>query len=124
RCDLTAAFLARIHELGIDANMIDPIFQAMPASVTAGPWTVHGDVAFPTGYDDRRPLEAGEVIWNDSGCTYQGYASDFGRTWVVGGRPEPELVSLYHRWRDVVDAVVPAIRPGATNADLTRAAVE
>src|SRR5262245_12580843 len=41
---LSARFLRRVVELGADTNGIDPIWQAMPAALDAGPWTVHGDV--------------------------------------------------------------------------------
>src|SRR5262245_3955569 len=81
--DLTARFLRRIVELGAELNGIDPIWQVMPRSKAEGPWTVHGDVAFPTATGDRT-LAAGDVIWVDSGIHVGGYASDFGRTWLVG----------------------------------------
>ena len=47
--------------------------------------TTHGGVAFPTCTTDR-VLRDGDVVWVDTGIDYEGYVSDFGRTWIVGGR--------------------------------------
>ncbi len=121
--DLTSVFFARIFELGTTGNAIDPIFQVMPDSIASGPFTTHGDVAFPLT-PSHRILEDGDVLWVDTGLLVDGYASDFGRTWIVGDepRPSPRQVDQYRRWCDVVRAVLDAVRPGATGADLTRAA--
>src|SRR5262249_44563897 len=74
--DLSGIFLRRAFELGATANVVDPIWQIMPAVRAAGPWTTHGDIAFPTPSTPRF-VRDGDVIWVDSGLTYQGYASDF-----------------------------------------------
>jgi len=121
--DLSALFLRRIHELGATANAVDPIWQVMAPSIATGPFTVHGDVAFPLVTTERQ-LSEGDVLWVDTGIAYHGYASDFGRTWVVGSTPTDHQRDQFRRWRDVVAAVVDVIRPGATGADLTRAATE
>jgi Xaa-Pro aminopeptidase len=122
--DLTARFLRRVFELGASANLIDPIWQAMPLTKAAGPWTVHGDVAFPTP-STGRVLEHDEVVWVDTGISYEGYSSDFGRTWIVGVDPQPSARqrAQYQRWRTVVDAVLGACRPGVSAVELDRAAV-
>jgi Xaa-Pro dipeptidase len=121
--DLTAAFLRRIFELGATSNAIDPIWQIMPTTKAQGPWTVHGDVAFPTPTTGRA-FEDGDVVWVDTGITYEGYASDFGRTWLVGAdqEPTPRQRAQYERWRAVVDAVVAICRPGVSALDLDEAA--
>lgn len=122
--DLTALFLRRIFELGATANSIDPIWQATPRAIAHGPWTVHGDVAFPTSTTDRI-LREDDLILNDTGILYEGYASDFGRTWWPGRRrPRPHERDQLARWRAVVDRVLAAVEPGATGLDLTRAARE
>jgi Xaa-Pro dipeptidase len=124
QCDLSGIFLERIFELGATANCIDPIWQVMPER-KADIYTVHGDLAFPLTTTDRI-LRDGDLIWNDTGISYQGYASDFGRTWIVGVDRQPTAAqrALFERWRAVVDAVLDATRPGATGRDLTRAAIE
>jgi Xaa-Pro aminopeptidase len=127
--DLTAAFQRRVNELGAAdgarvTNAIDPIWQVVAPSIDEGPWTTTGHVAYPLSTTDERVLGDGDVIWVDTGITYLGYASDFGRTWVVGDPPQPtsRQRDQFHRWLDVVDRVRDVIRPGATAADLTRAA--
>jgi Xaa-Pro dipeptidase len=122
--DLSAAFLRRVFELGATANAIDPIWQAMPATRAAGPWTVHGGVAFPTPSTDRA-LAEGEVIWVDTGVAFHGYASDFGRTWIVAGDPRPTArqQAQCQRWQEVVAAALDRCRPGTTGLELDRAAV-
>jgi len=123
--DLTARFLRRIFELGADTNGIDPIWQAMPPTKAAGPWTTHGDVAFPTS-STTRPLRDGDVIWVDTGIHVGGYASDFGRTWIVGTDPKPTARqrAQFRRWRDVMVAVLATCKPGVTGLDLGRAAID
>jgi Xaa-Pro aminopeptidase len=122
RCtDLSGRFLRRVQELGASSNTVDPIFQVMPARVGDGPWSATGDVVFPTVTTDRE-LRAGDVVWVDTGIAYHGYASDFGRTWIVGREPTAEQHEQFRVWRDVVDRVLEVVRPGATGADLTRAA--
>ena len=85
--DLTAIFLRRVFELGAEANVLDPIWQVMPDRQAELPWTVHGDIACPL-LSTERELAEGDVLWVDTGITYGGYHSDFGRTWVVGRRAD------------------------------------
>jgi Xaa-Pro aminopeptidase len=121
--DLSAFFFSRIFELGACANGIDPIWQVMSKSIAGGPYTTHGDVAFPTCTSDRI-LRAGDLLWVDTGIDYHGYQSDFGRTWLVGGDPNPRQQSHAKRWGDIVQAVLSEIKPGATGSQLTRTALE
>jgi Xaa-Pro dipeptidase len=122
--DLSGSFLRRIFELGATANCIDPIWQVMPPRRRDGPWTTHGDIAFPTASTDRL-LREGDVIWVDSGISYQGYASDFGRTWIVGADPRPAArqQAQFRRWQEVTAAVLERCKPGATALELGRAAI-
>lgn len=121
--DLTATFLRRIVELGVDHNGIDPIWQVMPASKADGPWTVHGDLAFPTPSAPRE-LHEGDVIWVDTGVHVHGYASDFGRTWIVGREPSARQQAQFERWKAVVDAVLARCKPGVSALELARAAID
>ena len=121
RGQVAGAFLAALRDLDVEANMIDPIFQPMPRSVADGPRTTTGDVAFPTGLGD--PVFAdGDLVWVDAGIDHLGYASDFGRTWIVGRDPEPPERRLFDRWCDVMTAVLELLAPGVTSGDLGRAA--
>ena len=120
--ELTARFLRAAFDLGSDANILDPIWQVMPARLAEGPWTTHGDIACPL-LTTERELKAGDVLWVDTGISYAGFASDFGRTWVVGTDPSPRQQAQFRAWRDIVDAVLNVTRAGATGGDLTRAAI-
>ncbi len=142
--ELTGQFLSRSLELGCDGWALDPIWQVMPHSADLGPATTHGDLAFPLTSTDRI-LRGGDVIWVDTGIIFQGYASDFGRTWIVGARnfpaladdaypgtaqrraslfsrPTPAQRDSFRRWHDVLESVVATIAPGVTGTDLIRAA--
>jgi Xaa-Pro aminopeptidase len=123
--DLSARFFAELYSLAATGNGIDPIWQVMPPSRAQGPYTTNGDVAFPTCTTDRI-LRDGDVLWVDAGIDYEGYASDFGRTWIVGspGRPNARQQEQFRRWCQVVEAVLDGVRPGATGHDLTHLAIE
>jgi Xaa-Pro aminopeptidase len=120
--DLTAAFLRTIFDAGADANILDPIWQVMPSRVADGPWTTTGGLACPL-LSTERELEEGDVLWVDTGISYAGFHSDFGRTWIVGREPDARQRAQFERWRAIMDAVLRVTRAGATAADLTAAAM-
>lgn len=120
--DLSAGFVRQAYEHGAEANVLDPIWQVMPASRAAGVWTTHGDLALPL-LTTERELAKGDVLWTDVSITYAGYCSDFGRTWIVGQDPSPRQRAQFRRWREIHSAVKDVLRAGATAADLTRAAI-
>jgi Xaa-Pro dipeptidase len=120
-CDLTALFLDRICRLGA-ASVLDPIWQVTPRHQAGGPRSSNGELPFPTPPSDRI-LRRGDVLLVDTGIAYEGYASDFGRTWIVGessvsGRDH----GYFEAWREVVSRVLDVLRPGVTGAELTAAA--
>src|ERR1700723_4791448 len=103
--DLSAKLVRRAFELGATANMLEAIWQVMPASREAGVWTTHGDLALPLLPTDRE-LVAGDVLWTDISINYGPYCSDFGRTWVVGEKPTPRQQDQFRQWRAILDAVL------------------
>ena len=121
--ELTAIFLRRIFELGATANIIDPIWSLTPRSIATATHTANNDVGFPLASDDRY-LREGDLILSDTGMSWNGYHSDFGKTWVcsLNPRPSPALHDCYKQWRAVYDEVTATIRPGVTCGDLVRAA--
>ena len=119
--DLSGIFLRAIAELGATSNTIDPIFQVMPKSIAEGPFSVTGDPVFPLPTRATK-LETGDVLWIDSGINLNGYASDFGATWIVGGRPDERAHAQFAEWRAIVDRTLAVVKPGATGADLVNAA--
>jgi Xaa-Pro dipeptidase len=122
--DLTARFVRRVVELGAEHVGIDPIWQVMPPSRAEGPWTVHGDLAFPTP-SAPVPLDDGDVIWVDTGVHVGGYASDFGRTWLVGPDPTPTArqQDQFERWLAVFHAARDRCAPGVATLEVAEAAV-
>jgi Xaa-Pro dipeptidase len=121
--DLSAVFLRRVFELGASAGGIDPIWQVMPPYRELGPWTLHGDLAYPTVTTDRF-LRQGDVIWVDAGIIWEGYASDYGRTWIVGADPNTQQLGHFCRWREVVDACLEILKPGVSGLQLDQVAIE
>jgi Xaa-Pro dipeptidase len=121
--DLTATFLRTIFEAGADANILDPIWQVMPERMADGPWTTTGDLACPLLSTERK-LAEGDVLWVDTGISYGGFHSDFGRTWIVGREPSTRQRAQFERWRAIRDAVLGVTRAGATASDLTAAAID
>jgi Xaa-Pro aminopeptidase len=120
--DLTATFLRTIFDAGADANILDPIWQVMPARREDGPWTTTGDLACPL-LSTERALVEGDVLWVDLGISYAGFHSDFGRTWIVGREPTARQRAQYDQWQSIMGAVLEVTRAGATAADLTAAAM-
>ena len=90
--ELTGRFLRRVAELGASGNTVDPVWQVMPAAIADGPYTATGDVVFPTVTTDRR-FAPGDVVFVDTGISYEGYQSDYGHTWVIGWELEGIIVS-------------------------------
>jgi Xaa-Pro aminopeptidase len=123
--DLSAMFLRRVFELGASANGIDPIWQVMAPTRELGPWTLHGDLAYPTVTTDRF-LREGDVVWVDSGITWEGYASDYGRTWITSAHPFPNAKQQEHfrRWRAVVDAALDVLKLGVSGLELGTTAID
>lgn len=121
--DLSAVFLRHVFELGASAGGIDPIFQVMPPRRSQGPWTLHGDLAYPTVTTDRF-LRYGDVIWVDAGIMWEGYASGYGRTWITGRHPNATELAQFRRWRAVVDACLEVLAPGLNGQQLCQAAID
>ena len=122
RRGVAGVFLEALRGLGGDHNEIDPIYQPMPRCQRDGPYTSTGAIAFPTGVGNPTYSE-GDLVWVDSGHGYQGYASDYGRTWIVGRDPAPAEQSCFDRWLTITEACYDAIKPGVTLRDVARQAI-
>jgi Xaa-Pro aminopeptidase len=121
--ELSAIFLRNVFDLGASSSIIDPIWSLTPLSVAAGTTTANDDVGFPLASNDRF-LREGDLVLSDTGITWMGYHSDFGKTWICSVDPKPTAAqqACYARWCEVIDAVYATIKPGATCGDLVRAA--
>jgi len=121
--DLSAQFVRRAFELGATANMLEAIWQVMPTTKTSGAvWTTTGDLALPLLTTEKELVE-GDVLWTDVSITYEGYCSDFGRTWVVGDAISDRQQANFEKWQEIIAAVLAVTKAGATCGDLARAAI-
>lgn len=111
-------FESTCRALGSQSIPFTPIVKSGPNSLW--PWRV-----LAAHYDRRnRPMESDEVVILDVGCEIDGYVSDVGRTFPVGGsftevQREKLLLST-----SVADAIIAAVRPGTTLRQLTQVAYD
>jgi Xaa-Pro aminopeptidase len=118
---LTGRFLAAMAARGVTACHVEPLWCVLPRRAADAPWTFAGGPPYRE-LTSSRVLAAGDQVMIDVGMLHAGYMSDFGCTWVVGGDPCAADRALRTRWQAIVDAVLAVCRPGATAADLHRAA--
>jgi Xaa-Pro aminopeptidase len=96
--------------LGADGDAFPPI-------VPSGPLTpiVHY-------MENRRQMKAGEIVYLDYGSDWEYYTSDITRTWPVSGRFTAEQEKMYRCVLEARNAIIAAIKPGATLTSLKDAA--
>lgn len=86
--------------------------------VAAGP-----NGASPHAHPGEKRLAPGELLIVDWGACVDGYFSDLTRTFALGGAPvDPRLLAAYQAVQDANAAGRAAVRPGATGAEVDRAA--
>jgi Xaa-Pro aminopeptidase len=88
--------------MGADGDGFPPI-------VPSGPLTpiVHY-------HENRRQLQAGEIVYMDYGSDVQYYTSDITRTWPVSGRFSAEQEKMYRCVLEARNAIIAAMKPGVT----------
>jgi Xaa-Pro aminopeptidase len=88
--------------LGADGDAFPPI-------VPSGPLTpiVHY-------MENRRQMRAGEIVYLDYGSDWEYYTSDITRTWPVSGRFTAEQEKMYRCVLEARNAIIAAMKPGAT----------
>jgi Xaa-Pro aminopeptidase len=81
-----------------------------------------GPLTFERGMKDTgRIIQAGEILYGNLCSTkYMGYGACLYRTFYVGDKPGQRETEWYKRLLDRMDAIIDAIRPGATTADAAR----
>jgi Xaa-Pro aminopeptidase len=104
-------------EAGAQRVPFHPIIKSGPNSLWA--WRI-----LASHYDRRnRTVRDGELVIFDVGCELDHYVSDVGRTVPVSGTFTPEQARALDAQRRVADAIIEAIRPGVTLAEVTEAGV-
>jgi Xaa-Pro aminopeptidase len=68
-----------------------------------------------------RVIQRGEMVLLTIAPRYEGYHSAIGRPYMVDGSASPELVAASEGAIEAADAVVTALRPGATGAEVAQA---
>jgi Xaa-Pro aminopeptidase len=108
--ELAAAAQYVSTRLGADGDAFPPI-------VPSGPLTpiVHY-------MENRRQMKSGEIVYMDYGSDWEYYTSDITRTWPVSGRFSAEQEKMYRCVLEARNAIIAAIKPGATLNSLKDAA--
>ena len=71
---------------------------------------------------DDRYMQAGDLLLIDAAASFGGYAADITRTFPVSGKFTPEQRQVYQIVRDAQAAAERTAKPGASWADVSRAA--
>ena len=111
-------FESACRSFGAQSVPFTPIVKSGPNSLW--PWRI-----LAAHYDRRnRSMESDELVILDVGCEVDGYISDVGRTFPVGGTfTEIQREKLMVSTR-AADAIIAAVRPGVTLRELTAIAYE
>jgi Xaa-Pro aminopeptidase len=112
---LEADFEATCKREGAQRVAFDSMVKSGPNALF--PWRI-----LAAHYDRRnRIMRSGEIVVFDVGCEADHYASDVGRTLPVWGRFNPDQRRVLAMEVAVADAMIAAIRPGATLAGVQAA---
>ncbi len=82
----------------------------------------HPDKAIPRQYPTSRRLQIGDVVVVEISTKLFGYSGQVLRTFTVGAEPTPLYSGLHRAAEDAFDQTLAVLRPGATVADVVRAA--
>lgn len=125
-CAIGSATFAKVPEV-ISAGMpLEEVFRtfrqtAIGLGADDAPYVV--GAADQGGYADvisppsRRPLQSGDVLMLDTGCTWDGYFCDFDRNWAISDTSDDAKRAYDVLWR-ASQAGIEAAKPGNTCRDL------
>jgi len=128
-CAIGSATFAQVPEFISVGEPLEEVFRefrrrAIGLGADDAPYVVGG--ADQGGYADvisppsRRPLQAGDILMMDSGCTWDGYFCDFDRNWAISQADDQARQAYDVLWR-ATEAGIDAARPGNTCRDLFQA---
>ena len=123
--DVVAGIRPGMTEAEIAARLVRALLDHGEADVPLRPAVLSGpNSALPHGSPGSRRIAAGDPLLFDFVCTVQGYYADITRTFVVGAEPAPWFREIYEVVQQANAAARAAVRPGATCAEIDRAARE
>jgi Xaa-Pro dipeptidase len=128
-CAIGSATFARVPDIVSAGQPLEEVFrefrrEALAQGADDAPYVV--GAAHPGGYGDvisppsRRPIQAGDVMMLDTGCTWDGYFCDFDRNWAIGHADDMARRAYDVLWR-ATEAGIQAARPGNTCRDIFNA---
>lgn len=125
-CSIGSAAFDAVPSFAVEGLPLEEVFRefrraAIGLGADDAPYLV--GAAEQGGYADvisppsRRPLQAGDVLMLDTGCSWDGYFCDFDRNWALGQADDEARRAYDVLWR-ATQAGIEAARPGNTCRDL------
>jgi Xaa-Pro aminopeptidase len=125
-CAIGSATFAQVPEIIHEGQPLDAVFREFRRAAIANgaddaPYVV--GAADQGGYTNVispptvRPLQNGDVLMLDTGCTWDGYFCDFDRNWAIG-RADDDAKRAYDVLYRATQAGIDAAKPGNTCRDL------
>ena len=107
-CEVVGEALRTLHRLGGEYPHVTTPFVASGERMSP-----------PTRIATDKLIREGDLVFIDIGACWNGYFGDIGRT-VICGRPSVEQRRIYRAVWEGLQAGIEAMRPGATNAEVTK----
>jgi len=76
--------------------------------------------ALPHGQPSDKIIQVGELVTVDFGCKYQGYCSDFTRTFAVGKEISPKFEEIYQIVQEAQIKGIQAVRAGVKCSEIDK----
>ena len=125
-CAIGSSVFDKVPEIVFEGQPLEEVFREFRRAAIGGgaddvPYLV--GAAGQGGYRDvisppsRRPVQKGDVLMLDTGCTWDGYFCDFDRNWAIGTADDQATRAYDVLWR-ATEAGIEAAKPGNTCRDL------
>jgi Xaa-Pro aminopeptidase len=117
--ELNAAFFQRLAEVGVAYPYVDGTWRVTARTRAEATFACHFDIPY-SGLTSDQIIREGDLVVIDNGVIWEGYVSDFGRTWYAGTgtKPSPRQKDLFKKWRELFLAMLEVCRPGRSSAEL------
>ncbi|MBI4332642.1 MAG: aminopeptidase P family protein [Chloroflexi bacterium] len=116
-----AALRPGVRDTDLNRQVSDALIEGGADDLRAPSW-LSGPLTFERGTASTgRIIQTGDLVYPAlCGISYLGYASCNYRTFIVGRKPNDKEKDWYKRLLDRIDAIIDAIKPGATTADAAK----